>query len=182
MREEGIGVAGYESMSQHLADLRAAVREGDDRATAALVLALQPTVWTYCSLVGPPGQAITLVEATFLEAFSSLRGSDPVEPDVTVWILRSARATCATAVRKHEREQRRAARSPWRSGSATAPVSTDPLHELPIERREVWALVTGLGFDATFTSHVIEASLATVKVRLGNAQRDLDRRPESATG
>ena len=157
-------------MSDRLVDLRAASREGDDRATAALVLALQPTVWSYCAEVGPAGHEVALVESTFLDAFGRLRDTEPTDDDVIVWVLQSARTTCATAVRKSERELRRAARSPWRR-PGTEPVR--PLPGMGIDKREVWTLVKVLELSTERAARVIDASLATVTVRLAEATREL---------
>ena len=158
-------------MDRHLSDLRDAAREGDDRATAALVLALQPMVWTYCSHVGPHGDEVALVESAFLDAFAGLRERGTVDDDVEIWILQSARTACADAVRKDERRKRRAARSPW--GAAPA-AEEHGLRALPIERREAWALTVALGLDHTRAAAVIDASVATVKVRLMHALKTLD--------
>jgi DNA-directed RNA polymerase specialized sigma24 family protein len=161
-----------EAMSDRLLDLRAAVREGDDRATAALVLALQPVVWSFCSRVGRHGEEVSLVESTFLDAFDALRTGEPDDDDVTTWILHSAHRACSAAERVHERRQRRAARSPWGTTGGRAAAVT-PLGLLPIERREVYVLATDLGLDDSSIARVIAASLATVRVRLAAARRDL---------
>jgi DNA-directed RNA polymerase specialized sigma24 family protein len=159
-------------MSDRHLDLRAAVREGDDRATAALVLALQPVVWTFCSHVGRHGEEVALVEATFLDAFEALRIAEPEDDDVTTWILRSAHNACVAADRAHGRRERRAARSPWQK-PAPPSIAVAPLHQLPIERREVYVLSTVLDLDERRIAQVIDASLATVRVRLAAARRDL---------
>jgi DNA-directed RNA polymerase specialized sigma24 family protein len=159
-------------VSDRLLDLRDAVREGDDRATAALVLALQPVVWTFCSHVGRPGEEVALVEATFLDAFESLRSGEPDDDDVTTWVLHSAHTACIAAERTHDRRQRRAARSPWRT-NVPVTVKTSPLLSLTVERREVYVLSTVLDLDEARIARVIDASLATVRVRLAAARRDL---------
>jgi DNA-directed RNA polymerase specialized sigma24 family protein len=161
-----------EVMSDRLLALRAAVREGDDRATAALVLALQPLVWTFCSHVGHHGDEVALVEASFLDAFGGLRDGDPDDDDVTTWILHSAHNACVEAERVRERRLRRAARSPW-GPPREAPAPLTPLARLPIERREVVVLSTEFDLDDRRIAQVIDASLATVHVRLAAARRDL---------
>lgn len=161
-----------EDMSDRLLDLRAAVREGDDRATAALVLALQPLVWTFCSHVGHPGEEVSLVEATFLDAFDGLRTADPDDHDMTTWILHSAHIACVDAERARDRRRRRAARSPWGAPSV-APGAVTSLARLPLERREVLVLSADLGLDEQRIAQVIGASIATVRVRLAAARRDL---------
>lgn len=159
-------------MSDRLLALRAAVREGDDRATAALVLALQPLVWTFCSHVGHPGDEVSLVEATFLDAFGGLRSGHPDDDDMTTWILHSAHTACSEAERLRERRRRRAARSPW-GVPGEAPGGGTSLARLPIDRREVHVLSADFGLDEQRIARVIGASIATVRVRLAAARRDL---------
>jgi DNA-directed RNA polymerase specialized sigma24 family protein len=170
-----------EDMSDRLLDLRAAVREGDDRATAALVVALQPMVWSFCSHVGQHGDEVALVEATFLDAFESLRAGDPDDQDITTWILHSAHNACVAAERAGERRRRRVARSQW--GTPRGPsIATTPLAQLPIERREVHVLAHELGLDDHRIARVIGASLATVHVRSAAARRDLAARSAADVG
>ena len=162
-------------MRDRLVDLRAAAREGDDSATAALVMALQPTVWTYCTHVGPTGDEVALVEAAFLHAFDALAAAEPEDDDVEVWALRGARAACAAATRRLDREGRRAARSPWRRNeSAPTPSVLSGL-----ERREIRTLCSVLGLDEDRAARVIDASVATVRVRLAAARREMS--PGDAT-
>lgn len=158
-----------------LAPLVAAAREGDDHAVAELVRQTQPAVWRLCTYLGGAGERDDLVQETYLRALRSLdtyRGEAPVQ----AWLLTIARRVCADLVRKRQRERRLAEQlrvvRPKTETAAHESVD-DLLAALLPERREAFVLTQLIGLSYDEAAAVADCPVGTIRSRVARARADL---------
>jgi RNA polymerase sigma-70 factor, ECF subfamily len=155
-----------------------------------LVRDLYREVWLLCRHLSDPQAADDLTQETFLRAHKALPGFRS-DSSLKTWVLSIARHTCADAIRRRDREQRKVARlihdAPSRLETAVPDVADSVtlwaiIGQLEFDRRAAFVLTQLFGLSYDEAAAVCGCPVGTIRSRVARARSELIESHAQTTG
>lgn len=146
-------------------DAARAARDGDRRALARFLTAIEPDVWCFCFHVGPVARGAELAQVAMLRIVTDLHRWE--DGPVSTWALRVTRSACRD--RGRIRSWRRSDSVPigidreTLTGRDAAETTSWLLRSLPVELREAIVLTQLIGLSYAQTGDVVGSSALGIR-------------------